>query len=1751
MARKKKVEEKRNDSRFEQLSLFELFGDDISNDDSGTAQRTKSSIIYHFETEESATRNDQPTTSGGEYTLRSDSSGNSDRTANTRKFDISAENPSQEQSSFTSQGNYDGLDFQVESDEPQISERISLNFNSLSTEKKIEYNIESIRTLKTIIEEERKATLNEKEILARYSGWGGCPQVFNEDDEKFIQKRNILKNLLTIKEYQDAKASTLTSFYTPLPIIENIYRILDRIGFKSGKIIETSMGTGNFIGMMSETMYQDSELCGVELDTISSNIADLLYDKVAVQNTGYESNPFPKNYFDLAISNVPFGNYKLHDKDFNHYNFNIHNYFFAKALSQVRDGGLIAFITSNDTMDGNSGIMEYIDARADILGVIRLPNNTFMQNGANTQVSSDILFLRRNDEKVLSQSVYRTRSRVTEHRYMNDYFVQNPEMVFGQIDERKSQFGNYELTVTTDLETLQDRFDKCIESFPENIYEESKKEINSDLIPIDIEHSTYAINSFFIEKESLFYRSPDYYYPLKTVDEVNLGEMPDDYIVFKTKRDLNKVYKMVSIVNSALKVIDLQLKNTDEITYLTERTELNRKYDDFVKQYGALHKRTNIGLLEEDPNLYVLESLEEYNPKTKTIKKADLFFERTINPHEEVKSVENLQDAIRLSMDTYGYLNLSYMSSLYSVNESDLTNELISTGNAFIEPETEKIVLAEEYLSGDIYEKIETAQKNGYRDNQKALENVLPEPLSAEDIKAQMGSTWIPTEYVQEFVHFLFKETAYASAQIDYDTITAQYYVSKPNYWSMSAEAKETWGVATSDNVQYPKRQPDYTGYDLVDDILNSRIPTIRNYWDEFEDGKKKVRSEVNSERTSAARDLAEQLEETWEEWLYSDYDRKQNLVNIYNRKFNNIRLREYDGSYLSFPQMNRMIRLEPYQKNAIARIMDTNSNTLLWQQVGAGKTFEMVAAGMEMKRLGIRKKILYVVPNHLVSQWQKEFLTLYPNAKLLVASKKDMAKNNRKVFVNKIATSNYDAIIMAHSSFKFLSVGKEKEIEFLNRTITQITDAIEEMQYSYEKNTTKIVKQLERTKRSIESNIKKLTDTPRDETLIPFENLGIDYMFVDEAHEFKNLYIYTSMRNVAGIQTQHSQKASDMYMKCRILQEYGGGICFATGTPVTNTMAELYNMQRFLQEDELEKMNIHCFDAWAKAFGKVINSFEISVDGSRFVNRSRFCKFFNVSELMTHFKTVAEIQTASMLRKELEKSDLGRRNAIPPKHIGGKPQVVSINPSEELEDYISNIVERTEAIHAGDVDPTVDNMLKVTSDSKKASIDMRLIDPLYPDRETGKLWVIAKQVREIYEEYNQDQATQLIFCDSSTPHSNTQQENGAFSNVYDDLRNKLIQLGIPEDEIAFIHDYNSEASKIDLFEKMNKGTIRILFGSTPKLGAGTNVQERLIAVHHVDVPWKASDIEQQNGRAFRQGNMYQEIYEFRYVTKGSFDAYSWQMVETKSTYMQQLLEGTGDKREIEEDNSNSFSYAEVKAIASGNPIIKEKFEVDNEVKRLESLKKLYLKKKYKAQDDIVLLPKAINTDQLVLKALECEVKFFKEEVMTMNLDRTFVFVNDHGKKYTSIREAWEYIESQYNSVPLKDFKRTYVGDFMKAKIWIDLGKSGEGYVINIETPARMKRIDACNPIGRVNFSRILKKISEFESDYNHVKSTISKLQNDLKVSQQIIDSKFQYENELKAVRQRQKEINDILNQDNQTPIVDSEMEEDNELEFA
>lgn len=1622
-------------------------------------------------------------------------------------------------------------DGKIETLDIEVAPRLTLDTSfdtRLSVKEKIARNIHAIKLLSDLEFNGQQANEEQKKLLQQFSGWGGCPQLFNEKDDTYSAERTLLKEILSIDEYQNARSATLTSYYTPIEVIDYMYKIVDKLGFENGKILDTSTGTGHFFGAMPDSIFEQSDIYGVELDSVSFKIAHQLYPEVHLINSGFENCPFPNDQFDLAISNVPFGNYQVFDKQFSSYHFHIHNYFFAKALSKIRDGGLVAFITTTETMDGNSSIMEYINTHADFLGAIRLPNNTFMKNGANTEVSSDIIFLKKNNTKKIDYDANFTKHTMySEHRKINQYFIDNPQMVFGHIVERKNQYGKYMLTVNPDEKPLQEHFSEVMNNFTAVYKPAVQQENTHDIyIPIDIEHSQIGKDSYFIENDTLFYREDFVYYKIQTENTLKDISISDEIIVFKTEKDIDKVKKMVKLAEATVSVVENQMKNIDENIYLEARNKLNQQYDDFVKEYGALHKRTNSSLFQNDSRLYLLNSLEEYNQKTKEIIKSPIFTERTINIKKEIKSVDTVHDGLMRSLDVKGGINVDYISTIYGKSITETREELLEKQYVFIDPGSEQLVLADVYLSGNIRKKLGTAKNYGYKRNIEALSKVMPEDIKAEDITIQLGATWVPEKYVKQFMSELFEFSQYQEKMTDiqYDHLVGTWILDTAY---PSSVVRNVWGVAKSDNLRN-RRQPDFDGYDLFDCVINSKSPTIRNYWEERnpENGEMITKSEVNVERTTQAQDLVQQLNERWEDWIFSDIERRDDLVKRYNELFNSTRLQAYDGSYLTFPEMNALFQLEPYQKNAVARIMDQNTNTLLWQKVGAGKTFEMIAAGKEMKRLGIRNKILYVVPNHLLNQWENEYLKLYPNAHLLVATKRDFAKERRQTFVNKIATGNYDAIIMPHSSFGMISVSTDKQIEFEQKELTMLKQAIISLnENSQNRNQTKRIKILERTAKSIENRIKSLTENKRDENIIPFEKLGIDFLFVDESHEFKNLFTYSAMQNVVGLQTASSKKAQDMFIKTRIIQNNGGRICFATGTPVTNTMAELYTLQRYLQLEQLHEMNIYCFDAWAKAFGKVVSSFEISIDGTQFVNRQRFAKFFNVQELMTSVRSFAEIQTEKMLRQELLKSTTRSKSSVPPTHIGGKPQIVRIEPSEALENYISSVVDRSEKVHNRQVTPEEDNMLKITSDSKKASIDLRLIDPSYPDEENGKLSVIAKKVYEIYQDGMEEKATQLIFCDSSTPKKNVPVNQ--FSDVYNEIKRKLIILGIPETQIAFIHDYDTELKKERLFKQMNDGEMRVLFGSTAKLGAGTNVQKRLLAVHHVDVPWKASDIEQQNGRAFRQGNMFKEIYEFRYVTEKSFDAYSWQIVQTKSTYDEQLLEGADGLREFEESQKSSFEYAEIKAIASGNPIIKEKFEIDNEVRRLQRLKKQWRRTKMNAQDQLVKLPTHIQMVKNIVDTLYKEWDFLKNRIYTEeHIEQNFLFNSASGHQYRSMKEAWEDVTNQMKSPTFVNKK--VVGQFLDCNILIE---KSDTYYLKIESPTkRMLSVDTYNPVGRVNFVRILKRLLSIKEHLNEKTIELDMSKKNLETAKSTVQSDFIHDDILRNARKRQKEINQILN---------------------
>ncbi|MDH6367375.1 MULTISPECIES: SNF2-related protein [unclassified Breznakia] len=1733
---------KKNDKAksFEQISLFDISTTDVLQQSLQEVANEEFAIVYESSLDEQTGH--IAVQSGKENGFEKSSRiGKSQQIKSNNSRDNAGEDSSVATKTRTSDGSGNEL-FRSNNRRNFHSREFGKLDTKLTPKAKCENNLEALRLLKDLESKDRPAILDEQVVLSKYSGWGGLPHVFNENNDEYLEARIELKSLLTLDEYQKAKASVLSSFYTPNIVIEYIYKYLSDMGFEKGKILEPSMGVGGFFNGLLLDM-QESSITGVELDTVSGRLSKQLYPEAHIEISGYEKTNLPNNFFDLAVTNVPFGNYKVHDLEWNTKNFDIHNYFFVKSLQKVRAGGLVAFITTTETMDGRSDILNEIHKHAKLLCAVRLPNNTFRLNGANTDVTSDIIFLQKLDANEVNSDYSWTNRVPFGSRYINNYFIEHPEMVLGNIEEVTNQYGKPELTCRSNGKDLDECLDNVRKYLPRNIYEEKilvfENDNHVEMTPNDLE---YRIDEFFVRDNQLFQRKDDY-----------------TILIEEDDKNYKRLCQLVELSTGAKELIDIQLKDVEDSIFKEKLKQFNNLYDTFVKKYGYVASQTNSKIFRCDPNYYLLSSLELVDKATKKVSKADFFFKRTIKPKVEVKQAESVFDALNLCLNNLGALDFDYMSTLLSKEKEFVINELLKETKIFHDPAINQYVLDEEYLSGNIREKLKYLNEfhkdsEQYAVNKQLLETILPEWLEATEIKAQLGATFIPAAYIKEFACKIFNFEDQGTTWCNYNRLEVD-YSEHAGTWLFSAwndtwdtMVNEEWGVPQDDEVDDCYSQPIYNGFRLFDDTLNSRIPTVYDYWDEEEDGEKKRKSRVNVKRTAYARDLQERLLTEFEDWIYDDMKRRETIEKIYNERFNSTVLREYNGQYLSFPDMSVTEALEPYQKNAVSRIMHSDS-TLLSQVVGAGKTFEMVSSGMEMKRLGIRNKILYVVPNHLVGQWGSDFKKLYPQSNILVATKKDFEKNSRQLFYHKIATNDYDAVIMAHSSFKLIPMSLKVQREHLEREFNSVVSAIERLKenddtYMPQKVNTKHIKVLERTKKAIESNMNKLTDVKRDEGLT-FDKLGIDYIFVDEAHEFKNLYLYSQMTNISGVPQVKSQKASDMYMKTQFVKEHGGGICFATGTPISNTMAELYTMQRYLQKERLEELNIQCFDAWAKMFGKVVNSFEISVDGSSFQSKQRFNKFFNVSELMVVFKETAEILTKSGLTNALENSKLGRINAVPPKHVGGKPTIISLEPSDELEKYIADVVDRTEDVHNGAVDPTIDNMLKITTDSKKASIDLRLIDENYGAIPNNKLDKVADTISKTYFDFDSDKATQLVFCDSSTPKENK-------FNVYDCIKESLILRGIPADEIEFIHNANTENKKTILFDKMNNGEVRVLLGSTAKLGAGTNVQQRLIAIHHIDVPWRASDIEQRNGRGFRQGNMFNEIYEYRYVTKKSFDAYSWQMIETKSTYMNQLLEGERGIREIEEDDAAILSYAEVKAIASGNPLIKEKMEVDNEVKRLENFKTQYLKKKHKAEKEIVSLPFKIEKQIGLVSRLRKDVNKAKQTTYSKkDLDEHFkVHIDD--KIFETMKEAGDYLNEKIKDFPKENNAHYVLGNFENFEFGVKYG-AGRGWLLYLVGEEYSYTIDDWHEIGRVNFNRLIEKINKIPTDFEFEQRDLDNLYKANEEIRTLINKPWENEMLLKNLKTRQKELNNILTSEKgtgvQVPVDDMDLEK-NEYEL-
>lgn len=1579
---------------------------------------------------------------------------------------------------------------------------------------KIKYqeNVDAIKLLQKIEQENRLATKDEQEILAKYNGWGGLAKVFDINSQEWQEQYKEVKELLTPEEYEKAKASVVNAFYTDKTIIDNIYLGLCRLGFKKGNILEPSAGIGNFLGRIPQNL-EDSRFTAIELDSISGRILKQLYQKEQVYIQGYEKTELQDNFYDVAISNVPFGNYGVSDRRYNRENFKIHDYFFAKSLDKVKNGGIIAFVTSKGTLDKiTPNVREYIAKRAKLLGAIRLPTNAF-RVVANTDVTTDIIFLQKSDKELENRPSWVDVAKIFDDVYINTYFRSHPEMVMGEFVETTNQFGK-DVDVKLDAgANLDEMLTEAINKLPLNVYKNIEKEENNISEYVIAPNDTKP-NSYVVMNNNLYYRE------LSTMRLVNKKSLTQE-----------RIRGMIKIRDVLDKLIEIQGKSVadDDIKPLQE--QLNKEYDNFVKKYGIINNSANKSAFEEDCEYPLLSALENINEETKEATKTDIFYKRTIEPKKEIEKVETSNEALIASLNQKGKVDLDYMERISNKNYDTLIEEL--KGKIYRNPLVEDSRIqkgwetSEEYLSGDVVEKLAIAEakeneNDMYIENVMALRKVQPARLEASDIEVRLGATWIPTYYIEEFARQKFKidELEYRrnDMTIKYNAYLSKWIIENKPYMT-NIEMNEIFGTKRINAI------------DLLEDTLNLKNTTI---YDPDPTDPEEKRRIVNKKETMLAREKQEAIKESFSGWIYDDIERRNNLVDIYNRKFNRIKLREYDGSNLFLPNMNNTIKLRPHQKNAIARILYSKDNSLLAHCVGAGKTFEMIAGCMELRRLGIAKKPLIVVPNHLVEDWGKEFYKLYPSARILVATKKDFQKDRRQRLVSRIATGDYDAIIMAQSSFERIPVSQETQETFIEKELEQVTMALENARK--EDNSSKSVKQLETAKRNIEKRQNDLLNAKTKDNVINFESLGVDYLFVDEADMYKNLYLYTKMNNIAGVQHTRSQRASDMFMKIQYVTEKnnGKGVVFATGTPVSNSMTELYTMQRYLQPKTLEELGLTNFDDWASTFGEVVSNFELSPDGSGYRIKERFSRFYNIPELMNIFRQVADIQTPEML------------NLPRPSLMNGEPTIISSEPTMELKELISKLAERSEAIKEGNVDPRVDNMLKITNEGKKAALDLRLIDELYGDYMESKVNKAVENIYQIWSNTQEERSTQLVFCDMSTP----TKISGKYD-VYNDIRNKLLEKGVPDEEIEFIHNAPTDSKKAKLFSDVRAGKVRILLGSTQKMGAGTNVQDRLIALHHLDVPWRPRDIEQREGRILRQGNLNKMVMIFRYVTKESFDAYSWQTLETKQKYISQIYRGDTSVRTMDDLDNSTMSFAQIKAIASGNPLILEKFKVDTDVQKLKDRERNYKASKYRLEN-------SVNNDlPLTIKQTEDyidKLKKDKEKIQNKeNEENCHITIN--GKEFSKYKDAGaEILEISNKYLELN--KEYYLGNYRGFELTIT-NKGIKDLFQNHGEPQKIIKIKGNNEysfdllkVPSLNIKKMDEKIDSIENNLNKRIELKQDLERQLNEAKKELEKPFEYEEKLKEMLKRQREINQKLNMDEKEKsaiIIDEEENEPDE----
>ena len=1552
------------------------------------------------------------------------------------------------------------------------------NLGEGSPREKFNNNVEAIRVLKKCEEENRFATPQEQEILSKYVGWGGLPQAFDEKDSSWSNEYSILKNLLDEKEYSQARESTLTAFYTPPVVIRSMYKALENMGLKTGNILEPSCGVGNFIGMLPDSL-EDCKLYGVELDSISGRIARQLYQKSTVAVQGYEDTNLPNSFFDVAVGNVPFGDFKVLDKKYDKHKFLIHDYFFAKTLDKVRPGGVIAFITSKGTLDKeNPSVRKYIAQRADLLGAIRLPNNTFKAN-AGTEVTSDIIFLQKRDSITDIEPDWVYLGENDDGIKMNQYFIDNPEMILGNMEMISTRFG-YDSACISDGEKLEDKLERAISNIHAEVKEYELDDIGEEDNSIEAD-LTVRNFSYTLIDDKIYFRENSRMYPQE--------------LAMTTE---NRVKGLIEIRDCVRTLLEYQTEDYPDEDIKREQVKLNQLYDRFTKKYGLINSRGNNSAFSNDSSYYLLCSLEILDENGNLARKADMFTKRTIKPKTEITSVDNANDALIVSLSEKARVDITFMQKLCNMDMDKMLKDL--DGEIFNVPEygePNHWVTADEYLSGNVREKLKIAEHFAETDerfnvNVKYLKEVQPKDLSASEISVRLGSTWIPPEDIKVFIEYLLNPSNYACQNINvhYNEATSEWWIEGKNYDKYNIKATNTYGTGRA------------SAYKIIEDSLNLKDTRIYDYYED-ENGKRVA--ELNKKETAIAQAKQEQIKLAFEEWIWKDPERRERLTKVYNERFNSIRPREYDGSHISFDGMNPEITLRKHQVNAIARIL-YGGNTLLAHEVGAGKTFEMVAAAMESKRLGLCNKSLFVVPNHIVEQFGQEFLQLYPSANVLVTTKKDFETANRKKFCSRIATGDYDAIIISHSQFEKIPMSVERQVAIIQKQIEDITFGIQDLKNNNGERFS--IKQMEKTKKGLETRLAKLNDTSRKDDVVTFEELGVDRIFVDEAHYYKNLFLYTKMRNVGGIAQTEAQKSSDLFMKCRYLDELTGGkgVIFATGTPISNSMVELYTMQRYLQYSELEKRHLQQFDAWASTFGETVTAIELSPEGTGYRAKTRFAKFFNLPELMALFKEVADIQTSEMLNLPVPKANYHN---------------VVIEPSEIQKELVKDLSERAEKIRNRMVDSSVDNMLKITNDGRKLALDQRLTNDMLEDFEHSKVATCADNIYSIWDKTSEDKSAQLVFCDLSTPHN-----DGKF-NVYDDLKTKLIDRGIPEEEIAFIHDANTDARKQELFNKVRRGQVRVLIGSTQKMGAGTNCQDRLIALHDLDCPWRPSDLIQRSGRIIRQGNKNPEVDIYRYVTEGTFDAYLYQLVENKQRFISQIMTSKTPVRFAEDIDETALSYAEIKALAAGNPDIIEKTELDTQVAKLKLLKQNYLSEKYALED------KVIKYYPNEIKRLENRIEDMKEDIEVFNNnntpDNSFEKMNIKGTDFTERKEAGEKIieicKSMTNPEPLE------IGEYKGFKIILSFDTMDRKFYASMKNNLSYKTELGSDPSG--NITRIDNALNGIETRLSSVENNLEDTKKNYESAKKEIEKPFPQEEELKTKSKRLDELNIKLNLNN------------------